>query len=163
MPQPVIASINGGVGGGGLSLAAACDLRIAASSAKFSQGYTRIGLVPDGAWTLTIPLLVGWGRACEMFFTNPVLTAEEAKEWGLVNWVVPSEQLSKATWKLAKQLAEGPRQSFAIGKQNLNRAWMTSLEAQLEEDRRGLVMAAQTADAREGFRAFLEKRKPQFS
>ncbi|NLK52870.1 MAG: hypothetical protein GX295_10590 [Syntrophomonadaceae bacterium] len=163
MPHPVIACINGGVGGGGLSLAAACDLRIASSSAKFSQGYTRIGLVPDGAWTLTIPLLVGWGRACEMFFTNPLLTAEEAKEWGLINWVVPPEQLKQATWELAKRLAEGPRQSFAIGKQNLNRALMTSLEAQLEEDRRGLVMAAQTADAREGFRAFLEKRKPQFN
>jgi 2-(1,2-epoxy-1,2-dihydrophenyl)acetyl-CoA isomerase len=119
-------------------------------------------LVPDGAWTLTIPLLVGWGRASELFYTNPVFTAEEAKEWGLINWSVPPDELGQATWKLAKQLAEGPSQSFAIGKQNLNRAWMNILESQLEEDRRGLVMAAQTADAREGFRAFLEKRKPKF-
>ncbi len=162
MPQPVIACINGGVGGGGLSLAAACDLRIASTSAKFSQGYTRIGLVPDGAWTFTIPLLVGWGRVLELFYTNPIFSAEEAKNWNLINWAVPPEELKDATWKLAKDLTEGPRQSFAIAKRNLNRAWMTQLEAQLEEDRRGLVMAAQTADAREGFRAFLEKRKPQF-
>lgn len=162
MPQPVIASINGAVGGAGISLAAACDLRIASTAARFRQGYTGIGLVPDGAWTLTIPLLIGWGRACELILLNPVFSAEEAYQWGLVNRLAAPERLTEATWELAQQLAEGPKQAFAIAKHNLNRALMGGLEMQLEEDRRGIVMAARTEDSREGFKAFLEKRKPQF-
>lgn len=163
MPQPVIACINGAVGGAGISLAAACDLRIASSTAKFRQGYTGIGLVPDGAWTLTIPLLIGWGKACELILLNPVFGAEEAREWGLVNRVVPPERLQEETWEVARSLAEGPRQAFSIAKHNLNLALMAGLELQLEEDRRGIVAAARTDDSREGFRAFLEKRKPRFN
>lgn len=162
MPQPVIASINGGLGGAGISLAAACDLRIASATARFRQGYTGLGLVPDGAWTLTLPLLIGWGKACELIFTNPVFTAEQALNWGLVNWVVSPERLATETQFLAKQLAAGPCEAFSIVKHNLNRALLGGLELQLEEDRRGLVTAARTADAREGFRAFLEKRSPRF-
>lgn len=162
MPQPVIASINGGIGGAGISIAAACDIRIASSEARFRQGYTGVGLVPDGAWTLTIPLLIGWGRACELIFLNPLFGADKALEWGLVDRVVYPEELPQATMDLARQLARGPAQAFAIVKRNLNRALLIELESLLEEDRRGLVAAAQTDDAKEGFRAFLEKRKPVF-
>lgn len=163
MPQPVIACINGAVGGAGISLAAACDIRIASTTAKFRQGYTGIGLVPDGGWTLTIPLLIGWGRACELLFFNRTFDAEQALRWGLVNQIAHPEHLTYTTWKLAKELAAGPRQAFAIIKEKLNRAFLGGLELQLEEDRRGIVMAARTKDSKEGFRAFLEKRKPNFS
>lgn len=162
MPQPVIASINGPVGGAGFSLMASCDFRIASNKAKFGQGYTRVGLVPDGAWTLTIPLLIGWGRASELLFTNPTLTAEDAMKWGLLNRIVPPEELADATWKLAQELARGPRLAFSIVKRNLTRGLLSTLEIQLEEDRRGIIMAAGSDDGKEGIKAFLEKRPPLF-
>lgn len=93
IPKPVIAVINGTTAGGGLSLAAACDLRIAAESAKFMPVYTRIGLVPDGAWTLLVPLLIGFGKATELVLLDPVISAREALDMGLVNRVFPDEQL----------------------------------------------------------------------
>ena len=163
MSQPIIASINGAVGAAGMSIAAACDLRICASSVNFKQAYTSVGLVPDGAWTLLIPLLIGLGKASELVLLDPVFNAEKALDIGFVNQVVEDSELKKVTYGTASQLVRGPSLAFTIVKENLNNAMLGFLERQLELERRGMTMVGKTADAREGISAFLEKRKPDFS
>jgi 2-(1,2-epoxy-1,2-dihydrophenyl)acetyl-CoA isomerase len=163
LPKPVIAVINGAVGGGGGSLAAACDLRIAASSAIFKQAYTSIGLVPDGAWTLLIPALIGFGKATELILLDPVINAQKALEMGLVNMVVEDAELERVSSEIASKLASGPTRSFGIAKENLTNAMFGLLERQLELERSGMIKAAKTADYKEGLKAFFEKKQPKFS
>lgn len=162
MPKPVIAMINGATAGGGISIAAACDLRICAASVMFKQAYTSAGLVPDGAFTLMVPLLIGFGRASELCLLDPFLDAKRALEMGLVNRVVEDAELERVTKNIALKLAKGPTVSYAIVKENLNNAMMGLLERQLELERRGMIWAGGTVDAQEGITAFLEKRKPNF-
>ncbi len=148
--KPVIAMINGTVAGVGVSIAAACDLRICASSAKFKQAYTSIGLIPDGAWTLLVPLLIGLNKA--------LFDAKEALEMGLVNKVVDDNELEKTTMEIALRLAQGPTLSYSIVKENFNNALLGLLERQLELERRGLIWIGKTSDAKEGIAAFIGKR-----
>jgi 2-(1,2-epoxy-1,2-dihydrophenyl)acetyl-CoA isomerase len=160
--KPVIAMINGTVAGVGVSVAAACDLRICASSAKFRQAYTSIGLIPDGAWTLLLPLLIGFGKAQELVYLDPLLSAGEALDMGLVNQVVEDAELESTTRQIAMKLAAGPSIAYAIAKENFNQAMLGLLERQLELERSGMIRVGRTADAREGIAAFMEKRKPVF-
>lgn len=162
IPKPVIAMINGVAAGVGISIAAACDLRICASSAQFRQAYTSIGLVPDGAWTLLVPQLIGFGRATELMLLDPLFDATEALEYGLVNRVVEEAELEQVTRDIAAKITQGPSISFAIAKDNLNNAFLGLLERQLELERRGLIWAGSTADVQEGLTAFFERRKPRF-
>jgi 2-(1,2-epoxy-1,2-dihydrophenyl)acetyl-CoA isomerase len=162
MGKPVIAMINGAAMGAGLSLAAACDLRICASSAVFRQAYTSVGLVPDGAWGLLVPLLIGFGRANELVFLDPALDAQKALSIGLVNEVVEDPELESVTLKHAARLSKGPLAAFAIVKDNLNKAMLTLLESQLEQERLGMMKAGRTRDALEGLEAMLGRRKPVF-
>lgn len=162
IPKPVIAMINGVAAGVGISIAAACDLRICASSAQFRQAYTSIGLVPDGAWTLLVPQLIGFGRATELMLLDPLFDATEALEYGLVNRVVEEAELEQVTRDIAVKITQGPSISFAIAKDNLNNAFLGLLERQLELERRGLIWAGSTADVQEGLTAFFERRKPRF-
>jgi 2-(1,2-epoxy-1,2-dihydrophenyl)acetyl-CoA isomerase len=163
MPKPVVAVINGPLGGGGFSLAAACDIRIAARSTVFRQAYTSISLVPDGAWTLVVPMLIGFGKATELVLLDPVLSAEEALRWGLVNRVVEDPELWTAAGEVISRLAAGPTRAFAIAKENLNNAMLSLLYRQLELERSGMIRAAQSADYGEGLRAFFEKREAVFT
>jgi len=163
MPKPVIAAINGAVGGAGLSLAAACDLRICAAGAKFRQAYTGVALVPDGGWTLLMPLLIGFGRAAELIFLNEPLDAGKALSWGLVHKVVEDGDLERVALETAQGLAQGPTKAFAIAKENLNRALQGMLASQLEHERAGICQAARTADYQAGVRAFFEKKPPLFT
>ncbi|MFH1079748.1 MAG: enoyl-CoA hydratase-related protein [Pseudomonadota bacterium] len=163
MPKPVIAMINGITAGGGMSLAAACDLRVCAASAKFRQAYLGSGLVPDGGWTLLVPLLVGFGKAAELVFLDPVINAKEALDMGLVTKVVEDGDLEKATMEIALQLAKGPSISYALVKKNLNHAFFGLLESQLELERESMTYAGRTEDVKEGLAAFAEKRKPNFT
>jgi len=160
--KPVIAMINGTVAGVGISIAAACDLRICASSAKLRQAYTSIGLVPDGAWALLVPLLIGFSKATELAYMDPVFGAKEALEMGLVNKVVDDSDLETTTRNIALKLAQGPVLAFSIMKENFNNALLGLLERQLELERRGIIWAARTWDAKEGIASFIEKRKPSF-
>jgi 2-(1,2-epoxy-1,2-dihydrophenyl)acetyl-CoA isomerase len=160
--KPVIAMINGTTAGVGVSIAAACDLRICAASAKFKQAYTSIGLIPDGAWTLLVPLLIGFNKAAELVYLDPVFDAKEALAMGLVNKVVADSELEKETRQAALKIAAGATLSFARVKDNFNNSMLGLLERQLELERRGLIMIGKTADAQEGIAAFLEKRKPAF-
>jgi 2-(1,2-epoxy-1,2-dihydrophenyl)acetyl-CoA isomerase len=163
IPKPVIAMINGVAAGVGISIAAACDLRICAASAKFRQAYTSIGLVPDGAWTLLVPQLIGFGKAAELMLLDPLFDGAQALEYGLVNRVVEDAELEQVTRDLAVKITQGPPISFAIAKDNFNSAFLGLLERQLELERRGLIRAGGTADVQEGLTAFFERRKPQFT
>ncbi|MEW6425089.1 MAG: enoyl-CoA hydratase-related protein [Bacillota bacterium] len=163
LEKPVIAAINGAVGGGGLSIAAACDLRIASSRAIFRQAYTNVGLVPDGGWTLLVPLLIGFGRASELLFYDPVFDARQALAMGLVNKVVEPGELADAAREWAEKLAGGPTRSFAAIKNLVNNALLNLLERQVELERQGIIGAAGTTDYLEGLGAFFEKRAPKFA
>jgi 2-(1,2-epoxy-1,2-dihydrophenyl)acetyl-CoA isomerase len=163
IPKPVIAMINGVAAGVGISIAAACDLRICAASAKFRQAYTSIGLVPDGAWTLLVPQLIGFGKAAELMLLDPLIDAAQALEYGLVNRIVRDDELGQVTRDVAVKITQGPSTSFAIAKDNFNNAFLGLLERQLELERRGLIWAGGTADVQEGLTAFFERRKPQFT
>ncbi|SFG40563.1 2-(1,2-epoxy-1,2-dihydrophenyl)acetyl-CoA isomerase [Desulfotomaculum arcticum] len=160
--KPVIAAINGPVAGAGMSIMAACDLRIASRSSIFKQAWTSIGLVPDGAWTLFVPLLVGFGRASELAFMDPVLTAEQAQQMGLINVVAEDEAFTEEVERLAESLKAGASEAYARAKELLNDSMLSILEAQLSRERREIVTAALTSDYKEGMHAFLEKRSPKF-
>lgn len=163
MPKPVIAAINGAVVAAGMSIAAACDLRICVSSAKFRQSYTGIGFTGDGGWMLLVPLLLGFGRATELLLLDPVFDAMQALDWGFVNNVVGDDELERVSTEMAIKLAQGPTKAFAIAKENLNHAMLGLLKRQLELERSGMVKASKTPDSREGLDAFFEKRKPKFT
>jgi 2-(1,2-epoxy-1,2-dihydrophenyl)acetyl-CoA isomerase len=163
MPKPIIGAVNGAAAGGGFSLALACDLCLAAESARFTQAYTRLGLAPDGGSTYFLPRLLGPARAAALILLNPTLSSREALDLGLVNRVVPDDDLQDAAMELAAQLVEGPASAFARCKALLERTWTNSLEGQLEEERRGMMACSLTGDFREGVHAFFEKRPPRFT
>lgn len=162
MPKPVLAAINGAVGGAGMSLALSCDLRIASTQARFKLAYTSLGLAPDGGCTLFLGLMVGFAKTCEMVFLDPVYDAEQALSLGLVHKIVEPDKFADATRQWAEQLAAGATRSFAAGKVNLNHAFLTLLERQLEVERRGVLDTSLTSDYQEGLEAFLTKRKAVF-
>jgi len=163
MEKPVIAAVNGVAAGAGCSLALMCDLRIAAESASFVEAFINVGLVPDSGSTFMLPRLVGFSRAMELAMTGRKVTAVEALQIGLVNQVVPDAQLPEATMKLAKRLAELPPRGIALTKRAINASWAADLATQLEYEAMLQTTAGQTRDHREGVRAFLEKRRPQFT
>jgi 2-(1,2-epoxy-1,2-dihydrophenyl)acetyl-CoA isomerase len=162
LKAPVVVAVNGTAAGGGMSLALAGDLVLAAESARFTMAYTRIGLVPDGGSSHVLPRLVGLRRAQELIFTNRVLSAREALEWGLVTRVVPDAELAAEAQKLVRTLAEGPTQAFAAARRLLLTTFTESAEAQMELESQGVSRAGESADGVEGIRAFLEKRTPTY-
>ncbi len=162
MEKPVVAAVNGAAGGAGVSLAAACDLRLAAAGAKFKQAYTSIGLVPDGGWTAIVPQLIGPAKAAELLLLDPVLDAQQALALGLVHEVVPDERLMERAQEIATQLARGPATAFGGAKALVNAALYPMLEVQLERERQRIIAQGGTADFREGLSAFMDKRKPHW-
>ena len=162
-PKPILAVINGTAAGGGFSLALACDLRLMAETARLKQAFTSQELCLDGGGTWFLPRLVGLGRALEIAAFDEWISAEQALNWGLVNRVVPPEQLTAETLSWASRLADRSSHAFATVKQLLNESWNTPLETQLEQERRGLVRTVEHPDGQEGLSAFLEKRSPSFA
>ncbi len=162
LPKPVIACINGIAAGGGLSLALACDLRIAAEEARLTFAYSSVGLAADGGSTYFLPRLVGPGLAAELLFSSELLDAPRALALGLVNRVVPGDQLMAATREWAIELAERPAGSLAAIKALLGRTWDADLAGQLAAEVEGMAAQAASPDFREGVSAFLEKRRPRF-
>ena len=163
MEKPVIGAINGVAAGAGASLALACDLRVASEKASFIQSFVNVGLVPDSGSTFFLPRLAGFARALELAFTGRRLPADEAERIGVVNRVVPHDQLMEATMELARQLAQGPTKVIGMTKRALNRSWLVDLEDALEYEGRLQELARDTEDHREGVTAFLEKRPPKFT
>jgi 2-(1,2-epoxy-1,2-dihydrophenyl)acetyl-CoA isomerase len=163
MRKPVIAAINGVAAGAGFSLALACDFRVMAKSATLKQAYTSVGLSIDGGGTFTLPRLVGLARALEIAAFDKTISSEKALEWGLVTKVVEDQQVVEEAMTMARELAKISLHSFGWCKQLLTDSFDSSLETHLERERRGISNCAGHPDGREGIKAFLEKRKPNFS
>ncbi len=162
MPKPIIAAINGSAGGAGISLAGACDLRIAAEGAKFRQAYTALGLTPDGGWTALVAPLIGAAKAMELLLLDPKFDAAQAAAMGLVHEVVPDDAVMARARSVAARLANGPTTAYAGAKALINAALYPDLAAQLERERTHIIAQARTADFAEGACAFVEKRLPHF-
>lgn len=160
--RPVIGAINGVASGAGFSMALACDLLVASDKARFNMAYVNIGLVPDGGGTYFLPRLLGLQRATQLIFTAEAIDAAEAQRLGLVNYVVPSEQVLPKAKELAERLAAGPMLAFGKAKALINRGLIESLETQLENERQAITLSSQTMDFKEGLTAFFEKRKANF-
>jgi 2-(1,2-epoxy-1,2-dihydrophenyl)acetyl-CoA isomerase len=162
MDAPVVAAVSGSAGGAGMSLVAACDLVVAGESAKFTMGYTKAGLVPDGTSSFFLARTVGLRRATDLVLTNRLLTAAEAEEWGLVNRVVPDADVRDEAMALARTLAAGPTRAFGLAKRVLCEGAASSLEESMERESRYIAEAAGTEDAVEGIGAFVGKRAPAY-
>ena len=162
MTKPVVASISGAASGAGFNLALACDLRIAAESATFSQSFVKVGLHPDWGGTYFLPRIVPPNIACEMFFLGDAIDARRAHELGLLNRVVPDNQLEAETRKLAERLRAAPPESIAGAKHAVYLSQHAELEEMLQYETEAQLRCFQTPEAREGVRAFLEKRPPRF-
>src|SRR6202171_3708189 len=161
-PKPVIAALNGTAAGAGLSLALACDLRIAAAGTPLIVVFVRVGLVPDAGSLFFLTRMLGLSKATELAMSGDPLTVEEAQTLGLVAAVVPPEQLTTVAMERARRLADGPRQTYALIKHGLERALDLDLEQAMELESQLQSVAAETADAKEAIQAFVEKQKPQF-
>lgn len=161
--KPVIVAVNGAAAGGGFGLAVCGDIVLAAESARFTPAYTRIGAAPDGGFTSFVPRLVGLRRAQELYYLDRSLTAREALDWGLVTRVVADAELASETVALAARLAAGPTHAFALAKRLFYESAGALLEAQLERESLAISESARSADWANATRAFLEKRKPDFS
>lgn len=163
LPKPIIAGINGTCAGIGVSLAAACDLRICSDKAIFKQAYTGVGICQDGGFSQMVPIIIGLGRASEMVFLDEVITAEKALAWGLVNKVVSSEEFPEATINMAQKMANGATKAYAASKALLNQCLLPHLEVQLEKERNGVMTTSLTEDYKEGVAIFTgQKKKAEF-
>jgi 2-(1,2-epoxy-1,2-dihydrophenyl)acetyl-CoA isomerase len=162
MPKPTIAMVNGYAVGAGLSLALACDLRIASNQARFGTAFRNVGLSGDYGGSLFLQRLVGSGKARELYFTAEMVDAEEALRLGMVNRVVPHDQLETETLAFAAKLAAGPTATYARMKENLNLAAHVDLKTLMDHEALNMRLSGMSNDSREAVRAFIEKREPKF-
>ena len=163
LDQPVVAAVNGHAHGLGLALALACDIAYASESSILSMAFVRVGLAPDGGASFLLPRLVGLNRAKELMFTGRRLTAQEAWELGLVNRVLPDEELLTAATEFTAQLAQGPTIAVRAAKRALNAAPLSSIEEIADLEAYGQAQAMASDDHREGRLAFAEKRAARFT
>ena len=162
LPQPVIARVNGVAAGAGANIALACDIVIAAKSAKFIQSFSAIGLIPDSGGTWVLPRLVGQARALGLALTGEPLPAEKAAEWGLIWKAVDDPALDEETEAVATKLASLPPLGLQAIKEMIRESWKYSLEDELERQAAAMRRLGFTEDYREGVAAFLEKRQSSF-
>jgi len=162
LPKPVLGSINGDAVGIACSLALATDLRIASATARFGVVFSRIGLGPDGGASHLLRELVGTAKALELLFTGDLIDAAEALRLGLVNQVVPADELAGATRELAERLAQGPILAHAAAKAAVYASANLPFASLLDFEARNQRSISRSEDVKEGIRAFLERRKPEF-
>jgi 2-(1,2-epoxy-1,2-dihydrophenyl)acetyl-CoA isomerase len=162
IPKPIVSAVNGVAAGVGMSFALASDIAIAGKSASFLQAFARIGLLPDGGSTWFLPRLVGDQRARALAMLAPQITAQQAKEWGLIWDVVEDGELMKTATDLARRLADGPTMALARIKAALNQSSGNDLSAQLDVERDFQRELGRSDDFKEGVAAFLAKRKAEF-
>jgi len=163
MTKPVIATIEGACAGAGFNLALACDLRIASSTATFSQSFVKLGFHPDWGGSYFLPRMVPANIACELFFLGDAIDASTALRLGIINRVVAPEELADETRKLAERLRDGPAVSIAAAKHAVYAGEHDSLEQMLQYEVDAQLRCFESEDGREGVRAFLEKRPPKFT
>jgi len=161
-PKPVIAAVNGAAAGAGMNLALAADIRIASTAARFSQAFVKRGLHPDWGGTYFLPRIVGMAKACELIFTGEMIDAAEALRLGLVSAVHPPEELMSATLALARKIAQGPPLAIRLARRALHHNADADLRSALEFETFAQNICSESEDAREGIRAFVEKRTPVF-
>jgi 2-(1,2-epoxy-1,2-dihydrophenyl)acetyl-CoA isomerase len=162
LDAPVICAVRGAAAGGGMSLAVACDIVLAAESARFTMAYTAIGFSPDGGSSWTLPRLVGRRRAAELMLLNERLDAAAARDLGLVTRVVPDAALDDEAAALARRLADGPTHAHGAVKRLLRESATRGFPEQMAAEARTIAALAAAPDGREGVAAFLEKRVPAF-
>jgi len=162
MPKPWIAAVNGPAIGAGCNLALSCDIIIAGENASFSQAFVNLGLHPDTGGVYLLTRLIGTARACELIFTGKTIDATEAERIGLINQVVPVDQLEDASKKMVFRLAKGPSKAIGMAKASIYQGMTMGMDAVLEAEVRAASLSIATEDAREGIKAILEKRKPEF-
>lgn len=162
METPVIAAINGPAAGAGACLALACDLRVASAAATIGFGFLRVGLHPDWGGSYFLPRLIGLARAAEFLFTGEMISAERGEELGLVNRVVPANQLEDVARTMAGQIASGPAALVIEVKRTLRQSLHGTLPEVLETETQAQLHAFNSPDFREGINSFIEKRSPRF-
>lgn len=162
MPKPTIAAVNGFAVGAGFCIAMQADLVLASDKAKFGMAFANVGLIPDLAGLYTLPRLVGLQRAKELVFTGRNVGAEEAKEMGIVNQVVPHDELMAEAKKLAKRLADGPRVALRMAKNVMNDSINMTLEQLLDLEPHAQAICFQSEDHKIGVQSFFDKKKPAF-
>jgi acetyl-CoA C-acetyltransferase len=160
LTKPVIAAVNGVAAGGGLSLALSGDLVVATESAKLTMAYSKIAATPDGSSSYFLPRLVGLRRAMDLYFTNRVLTAREAQEWGLVTRVFADAEFKAGVDTLAHELAQGPSKAFGGAKRLFHESTWQSLETQMELEAQAIANSGRTEDFAAGVTAFASKKTP---
>jgi 2-(1,2-epoxy-1,2-dihydrophenyl)acetyl-CoA isomerase len=164
LQAPVISAVHGyAAGGGGMGLVCSSDFVLAASSSKFLAGATRVAMVPDAGVSVTLTQLVGFRKAMEILMLNPVLSAQEAKDIGLITRVVPDEQLNDEAFKLARQLAQGAPAALAGTKRLLWNGIGQTVESAMPEENQAQAQLSGMQDALEGLTAVIEKRSPKFT
>ena len=163
IPKPFVAGIQGAAGGAGMSLVSAFDLVVSGESAKFTMAYTKVGLTPDGTSSYFLARHIGLRRMLDLTLTNRVLSAAEAEVWGLVNRVVPDEEITEATIALAQQLADGAPNAAGTAKTVIYQGYESSLNEAGDFEAINIVSAAGTNDGKEGIAAFIERRNPNWS
>ena len=161
--KPCVAAVHGVAAGVGCSIALACDLVVAADSARFVLAFSRIGLMPDGGATATLAASVGRARAMRLSLLGEPFPGPEAYDAGLVSHLAPSDEVDAVVDALVRQLVTGPPLAFAAIKRAVNQATLPQLEVALENERSGQAVLLRTADAAEGMRAFTERRPPRFT
>ena len=162
MSKPVVAQVDGAAAGAGLSIALACDLRIASASCKITTAFAKVGLSGDYGGTYFLTHLLGSAKARELYLTSPVLSAQEACHYGIVTKVVPDAEVEEAALDLARSLAQGPTITLGYIKRNINNAETMSLEECFDAEAIHHSRAGETLDHKEAAKAFVEKRKPVF-
>lgn len=160
--KPVIAAVNGPAAGAGMNIALAADIRLASTTAVFAQSFVKRGVHPDFGGTYFLPRVVGLARASELIFTGDSIDAEEALRLGIVSRVLPPEQLMQAASQLAAKIAAGPPIAIRLAKRCLHQSANTDLREALDRETAAQNLCFDTEDAREGMRAFVEKRAPAF-
>jgi 2-(1,2-epoxy-1,2-dihydrophenyl)acetyl-CoA isomerase len=163
MPQPIIASVAGAAAGAGVSVALSCDLVVASDTSFFTLAYCHIGTSPDGSSTYQLPRTLGIKRAMEMTLLGDRVPADQARDWGLVNYVVPAAELEAETMKLAQRLAAGPTYVYGQAKHLLYQSIEKEFESQLQAEGEAFARCAAREDFKEGVMAFVEKRQANFT
>jgi 2-(1,2-epoxy-1,2-dihydrophenyl)acetyl-CoA isomerase len=161
--KPVIMAVNGVAAGGGMSFALSGDLVVAAESARFTMAYSKIAAPPDGSSSYFLPRMIGLRRALELHYTNRVLSAREAMEWGLINRVHPDAEFASAAAGLARELAQGPTLAFGRAKLLFHQSTQESLETQMELEAQAIAACGHTEDFRNGVLAFARKQPVAFT
>ena len=162
-PIPTIAAVNGAAAGAGMNIALACDIRLGSTAARFGQTFSRRGLHPDWGGTYFLPRLVGMAKACELIWSGRMVDAEEALSLGIVSELTEPDELLRRAHEMARSFAEGPPVAIRLAKRAMYRGMESSLREALEFETYAQNICRETDDAREGIRAFVEKRAPQFS